>query len=84
MYHLYILRCADATLYTGITTDVTRRVREHNTSLFGAKYTRGRRPVSLVFTRVFPNRSIAATEEARIKRLARKKKILLIQGGGAG
>lgn len=75
MYHLYILRCADDTLYTGITTDLVRRVREHNTSRLGAKYTRGRRPVALVYARHFRTRSNAAREEARIKRLSRAKKL---------
>lgn len=79
MYHLYILRCADETLYTGITTDVKRRVEEHNTSLRGAKYTRARRPVKLVYTRSFRNRSAACIEEARIKKLSRAEKLTLLK-----
>lgn len=78
MYTLYILRCADETLYTGITTDVVRRVEEHNTSVLGAKYTRGRRPVTLVFQKRFRDRSRAAQEEARIKQLSRTEKMQLI------
>ncbi len=79
MYHLYILRCADDTLYTGITTDLGRRVAEHNGSSLGAKYTRGRRPVTLVYSRRFRTRSNAAREEFRIKGLSRSEKSLFIQ-----
>ncbi len=79
MYHLYILRCADGTLYTGITTNLQRRVTEHNASTLGAKYTRGRRPVALVYQRRFRTRSNAAREEARIKRLSRAEKNVLVQ-----
>lgn len=80
MYHLYILRCADDTLYTGITTDLVRRVTEHNTLPVGAKYTRARRPVALVYSRRFRTRSNALREEARVKRLSRSEKLSLIQG----
>ena len=78
MYTAYILRCADGTLYTGITTDVERRVVEHNHSSLGARYTRGRRPVLLVYERLFENRSQASREEARIKQLSRSEKLALI------
>jgi putative endonuclease len=74
MYSLYILRCADGTLYTGITTYVPRRVREHNHSALGAKYTRGRRPVELVCVREFQSRSEACREEARVKQLSLSQK----------
>lgn len=80
MYHLYLLRCADDTLYTGITTDLARRVAEHNTSQVGAKYTRARRPVVLVYSRRFRTRSNALREEARVKQLSRMEKLQLIQG----
>lgn len=80
MYHVYILRCCDDTLYTGITTDLVRRVAEHNTSPVGAKYTRARRPVTLVYSRRFRTRSNALREEARVKRLSRAEKLSLIQG----
>ncbi len=73
-YHLYMVRCADDTLYTGITVDVTRRVREHNTSKLGSKYTRARRPVQLVFAQEFTDRASASKEEARIKALRREEK----------
>lgn len=69
--------CADGTLYTGITVEVKRRVDEHNGSSLGAKYTRTRRPVDLVYTRGFASRSDAAKEEARIKKLSRTEKLSL-------
>jgi len=80
MYHLYILKCADKTLYTGITTDLKRRVFEHNNSKTGAKYTKARRPVKLVYSRKFKNRSLASKEEARIKSMSRSEKLLLLAG----
>ena len=68
----------DKTLYTGITTDLKRRVAEHNNTKLGAKYTAFRRPVKLVYSKKFKNRSLASKEEARIKRLARIDKLKLI------
>jgi len=79
MYYLYILKCADKTLYTGITTDLKRRVGEHNGDKLGAKYTSARRPVRVVFSRKFKNRSIASKEESRIKKLTKLEKIALIK-----
>ena len=79
MYHLYILECADKTLYTGIATDLKRRLSEHNNSRLGAKYTLARRPVRLIYAKKFPNRSAALKEEARIKKLARQKKVASIK-----
>lgn len=78
MYCLYILECADKTLYTGIAIDVLKRVEEHNASSRGAKYTRARRPVKLVYSRRFRTRSRACIEEARIKKLSRTEKLHLI------
>ncbi len=78
-YILYILQCADGTLYTGITTDMDRRLTEHNSSLLGAKYTRARRPVTLVYSRSFSNRSQASVEESRVKKLSRAEKLAMIQ-----
>lgn len=78
-YTLYILRCVDKTLYTGVTTDVARRVKEHNTSALGAKYTRSRRPVTLVYTKRFRTRSKASKEEFRVKALSRIQKLALIR-----
>ena len=77
MYWLYMLQCKDNSLYTGITTDLARRVKEHNSSKLGAKYTRARRPVKLVYSKEFETRSEALIEEARIKKLARVEKIKL-------
>ena len=76
-YYLYILKCSDKTLYTGITTDLDRRVEEHNTSALGAKYTNGRRPVKLMYSKKFKSRSEASKEESRIKKLSRLEKIKL-------
>lgn len=78
MYYLYILKCADRTLYTGITTDLKRRVIEHNSTKLGAKYTSSRRPVKLVYSKKFKNRSTASREEARIKKLKKVEKLKLI------
>jgi putative endonuclease len=78
MYHLYILKCSDGTLYTGITSDLKRRVEEHNSSPKGAKYTRARRPVELVYSKRFRDRSSASKAEARLKGLPRDEKLKLI------
>ena len=77
MYHLYILQCADETLYTGITTDLDRRIKEHNFSKSGAKYTKARRPVTLVYSKRYRNRSTASRAEAKIKQLSKTEKIKL-------
>ncbi|MBI2051033.1 MAG: GIY-YIG nuclease family protein [Parcubacteria group bacterium] len=79
MYHLYILTCADRTLYTGIAVDLEKRVKEHNAGKLGAKYTRSRRPVKLAYSRRFKSRSNAQKEEARVKALSRKAKLALIK-----
>ena len=78
MYHVYILKCADKTLYTGITTDLDRRLMEHNTSKKGAKYTSARRPVEIIYSKRFKNRSKASKEEARIKKLTKAEKLSMI------
>jgi putative endonuclease len=78
MWHVYILRCADGTFYTGITTDLERRLVEHNSSVKGAKYTRERRPVSLGYSCEKENKSEAAREEYRIRTLTRLEKLSLI------
>jgi putative endonuclease len=75
MYYVYMLQCADGTLYIGITTDVARRVVEHNTSALGASYTRGRRPVTLLCAKEFADRSTASKEEYRLKHLTREEKL---------
>ena len=73
-WYVYMLRCADDTLYTGVTTNLERRVKEHNESPMGAKYTRTRRPVSLVHQETFASRGEACTREAAIKKLSRPQK----------
>ena len=78
MYYLYILECADKTLYTGITVDLERRIHEHNTSKLGSKYTAARRPVKLVYSKKYKNRSLASKAESEIKKLTREEKSDLI------
>ena len=77
-WYLYVVLCGDSSLYTGITTNIRRRVNEHNTGR-GAKYTRGRGPVVLVHVRQYKNRSDASKAEAKFKKFRRKKKIQIIQ-----
>ena len=79
MYYLYILKCADKTLYTGITIDLAHRLKEHNFSKLGAKYTRARRPVKLVYSKKFRNRSAASKAEAKLKNLTRSEKLKIIK-----
>ena len=80
MWYLYVIRCSDGTLYTGITTDLVRRVHEHNATSRGAKYTKPRRPVQLVYYEPFNNRSSAQKAEHRFKKLRRKQKLEVIDG----
>ena len=74
-WYVYILRCADGTLYTGIAKDPHRRCAEHNGDGPGARYTSGRRPVELVYTEEAADRSAASRREAAIKRLSRREKL---------
>lgn len=77
---VYMVRCADQSLYTGITIDVERRVEEHNhCNQKGAKYTRTRRPVSLVYSEACADRSSACQREAALKKLTRRQKLALIR-----
>lgn len=78
-YYIYILACVDGSLYTGIATDVERRLTEHNSSVNGAKYTKSRRPVSLVYQEKCKNRSEALKREYEIKQLSRQQKLTLIK-----
>tara|TARA_B100001248_G_scaffold258170_1_gene241860 strand:- start:541 stop:798 length:258 start_codon:yes stop_codon:yes gene_type:complete len=78
VYYVYIVECADGTFYTGITTDIERRLLEHNFSFKSAKYTRSRRPVRLVYSAEAGTRSDASKEEHRIKKLTRSKKLEMI------
>ncbi|MFK7779561.1 MAG: GIY-YIG nuclease family protein [Candidatus Gracilibacteria bacterium] len=81
MWIVYILECSDNTLYTGITVDIKRRLIEHNNSDLGAKYTKARRPVQVIYTATFDSRSEASKEEYRIKQLTRKEKEKLVKEG---
>jgi len=81
MYYIYTVQCADETLYTGIAKDLKRRVKEHNESEKGAKYTRARRPVKLVYSEKFTDRSTASKREYEIKKkMTRMQKLKLITG----
>ncbi len=77
-YYVYILTCKDATLYTGITTNLQKRLEEHNSSDKGAKYTRARRPVVISYSEPALNRSEASKREYAIKKLTRTQKLELI------
>jgi putative endonuclease len=77
-WSVYILRCADGSLYTGITRDVARRVEEHNSNGLAARYTRTRRPVTLVYQEPAATRSAASKREYRIKRMTRAHKQELV------
>ncbi|MEO0367586.1 MAG: GIY-YIG nuclease family protein [Pseudomonadota bacterium] len=77
-WYVYIVQCVDQTFYTGITTDYTRRVHEHNYSNVAAKYTRVRRPVTLVYKETVDDRSQALKREIEIKRLSKPQKARLI------
>nr|WP_258238988.1 GIY-YIG nuclease family protein [Arcobacter sp. F155] len=78
-YFVYILECSDKSLYTGITTDVKKRLDEHNTSEKGAKYTKARRPVTLIYFEKSENRSSASKREYEIKKLSRTRKLQLVE-----
>ncbi len=82
MHYVYVLSCADDTLYTGYTTDVARRVAEHDAGE-GAKYTRGRTPVDLVHVESFGSKSAAMSREYEIKQLSRTAKERLIESSDA-
>ncbi|MCD7728776.1 MAG: GIY-YIG nuclease family protein [Clostridia bacterium] len=77
-YYVYLLKCADESLYVGYTTDLTRRVATHNTGK-GAKYTRSRLPVELVYREEFDNEHDAKSREWHLKKLTHKQKLSLIK-----
>lgn len=78
-WYVYLLRCADDTLYTGVTTDPQRRLREHNAGgPRGARYTRARRPVELIYSEPATNRAEACRREAAIKKLSREAKLAFL------
>jgi predicted GIY-YIG superfamily endonuclease len=77
-WFVYIVQCVDGTLYTGITTELVRRTRQHNAGT-AARYTRSRRPVTLVYSEPQRDQSTALKREAAIKKLARRQKMSLIR-----
>lgn len=80
LWYVYVVRCSDNSLYTGIAIDVTRRIDEHNNDdKAGAKYTRPRRPVRLVYQEEVASRSEAASRESAIKKLSKPEKEALIR-----
>ena len=79
-WHLYLVRCHDGSLYTGITTDVARRFAEHQENKgAGAKYLRGRGPLVLVFQKILGSRSLALGMESKVKKLPKARKEELIR-----
>ena len=80
-WFVYVIRASDDSLYTGITTDVQRRFKEHCSPVKGARYFRGRQPVEVVYRESHPDRSSALKREADIKKLSRKQKLELIGEG---
>ena len=82
MWKVYMVRCSDGSLYTGVTTDINRRIHEHNKTKKGSKYCRSRRPVKLAYVQGdFENRAHAQQREREIKRLSKKEKEALISKG---
>ena len=79
---MYVVRCSDESLYCGVTTDLDRRIHEHNNTSKGAKYTRSRRPVELVWSGQCDDRSDALKQEWRFKTLKRSEKISLLNEVG--
>ncbi len=79
MYFVYILECADESLYVGCTNDLERRIKQHNESKWGAHYTKIRRPVVLKYSEKFPTLILARRRESEIKGWRREKKLALIK-----
>ncbi|MFB6254555.1 MAG: GIY-YIG nuclease family protein [Halobacteriaceae archaeon] len=82
-HYVYIVECSDGTLYTGYTTNISRRIQEHNAGN-GAKYTQGRQPVELVYSESHDTRSTALSREYEIKQLPRSEKDKLVDCGSTG
>ena len=78
MWYVYLLRCNDNSLYAGITTDISRRLHQHNHTKLGAKYTRAKRPVTLVFLETASNKSTASKREYQLKKLTKTAKEELV------
>jgi putative endonuclease len=79
-WHVYIIRCRDGTLYTGIANNLQKRIAEHNSEEGGARYTRSRRPVELVYSEQAPSRAESLKREYEVKRMPRAEKNKLIDG----
>ena len=79
LYYVYLLRCSDGTIYCGSTNNLERRVKAHNSGK-GAKYTKARRPVCLVYSETLASKSEALRREAALKKLTRSQKLALIEG----
>jgi putative endonuclease len=79
IWHVYMVRCRDGTLYTGITNDLEKRIEAHNSGKEGARYTRSRRPVKLVYSEQVESKSAAAKLEYQLKKLPRLKKDTLVR-----
>ncbi len=79
-HYTYILKCADDTLYVGSTTDLEKRLKQHNEAKSGAHYTKIRRPVTLVYHETFATLAESRAREAELKRLTRTQKLALIGG----
>lgn len=77
-YYVYILTCADGTLYTGSTNDLNKRLCAHNESKVGARYTKARRPVKLAYSESYETKSLALKREWVVKKLSRQDKLALI------
>lgn len=77
-YTVYILECSDKSLYTGCTNNLEKRIAEHNNGTMGAKYTRARRPVSVVFSEEYTTLAEGRKREAEIKRMTREEKLKLL------
>ena len=80
LWYQYVVECGDGSFYAGSTTDIQRRLYEHNNTTKGAKYTRSRRPVKLVYFLEFENRSEAQKSEAAFKKLSRSEKEKIVYG----
>ena len=81
IWYVYMVRCSDGTLYTGIAKDIDKRIAAHNSGQGGARYTRSRRPVALVYAEQAASRSAAASLEYQLKKLPLAKKKKLIKKG---
>ena len=84
IWQVYMVRCKDGTLYTGITNDLAKRIKAHNSAKDGARYTRSRRPVKLVYSEEVDSKSTAAKLEYKIKKMTRAKKKEMAKAKGSG